>query len=150
MTCRAQLLGLTALLMFVPPIFTAEDSLASIESELNLERRSRRALEFAHARVRQVVDAYLDAKPQDAREFLDQIGVAVNLSAESLTATGKHPRKNPKHFKHAEIQTRKLVVKLKAAQRELIFQEQREIDPLIRQIEDVNSKLLLGIMSRKK
>jgi len=128
----------------------AVHTLSSIEAELNLERRSRFALELAHANVRPFVEAYLDGKPEKAHELMDEIAKAVNLAAKSLDATGKHARRNPKHFKYAEIQTRKLVARLKEAQRELDFDEQRDLEDLIADVETANNKLLLAIMSRKQ
>ena len=38
-----------------------------------------------------------------------EIQEAVELAHEALSATGKHARRNPKHFKRAEIQTRNLL-----------------------------------------
>jgi hypothetical protein len=128
----------------------AVHTLSSVEAELNLERRSRFALELAHANVRPLVDAYIDGKPEKAHELRDEIAKAVDLAAKSLDATGKHARRNPKHFKHAEIQTRKLVARLKEAQRELNFDEQRDLEDLIADVEAANNKLLLAILSRKK
>lgn len=127
----------------------AVGALTSIEAEPSLERRSRLALEFAHARVRPVVDAYLGGDAEQARGSAREIASAVELSWASLEATGKHARRNPKHFKRAEIQTRKLAAALKEAQRELHYEEQRELDGLIAGIEEIHSKLLLAIMSRK-
>ncbi len=128
----------------------AVHTLSSIEAELNLERRSRFALELAHANVRPFVEAFLDGKPEKAHQLMAEIAKAVELASESLDATGKHARRNPKHFKYAEIQTRKLVARLKEAQRELVFEEQRDLEDLIVDVEAANNKLLLAIMSRKK
>ena len=149
MKTRMQWAAALALAVLAGGAYAAVRPLASIEAEPNLERRSRLALEFAHARVRPVVDAYLDGESARARGSMQEIASAVELSWAALEATGKHARRNPKHFKHAEIQTRKLAAKLKEAQRELDYDEQRELDDLIAGVETVNSKLLLAIMSRK-
>ncbi len=149
MKTRIQWAAALALAVLAGGAYAAAPTLASIEAEPNLERRSRLALEFAHAQVRPVVDAYLDGESGRARGSVQEIAAAVELSWAALEATGKHARRNPKHFKRAEIQTRKLAAKLKEAQRELDYDEQRELDDLIAGIETVNSKLLLAIMSRK-
>ncbi len=149
MKSRMQWAAMLALAVFGSGVYAAVLTLASIEAEPNLERRSRLALEFAHSQVRPVVDAYLEGESDRARGLMKEIASAVKLSWASLEATGKHARRNPKHFKYAEIQTRKLFAKLKEAQRELDYDEQRELDDLIAGVETVNSKLLLAIMSRK-
>ncbi len=145
----AQSLFVVVVVTLVCGLSAAVHTLVSIEAEQNLERRSRFALEFAHSNVRPLVDAYIDGEPRQAHEMIENIATAVTLAEKSLDATGKHARRNPKHFKYAEIQTRKLVVKLKEAQRELNFDEQRDLDDLIADVEKVNNNLLLAIMSRK-
>lgn len=140
---------LFALAILVGGVGAAVRTLPSIEAEPNLERRSRFALEFAHAKVQPVIDAYLEGDREQAHGLIQDIATAVELAFASLEATGKHARRNPKHFKRAEIQTRKLAAKLKEAQREIDYDEQRELDDLIARVETVNSNLLLAIMSRK-
>ena len=149
MRSRGQWAPMLALAVFAGGLCAQAPTLASIEAEQNLERRSRLALEFAHGKVRPIVDAYLAGDAERARGAAREIASAVELSRASLEATGKHARRNPKHFKRAEIETRKLAAKLKEAQRDLDYAQQRELDGLIAAVEKINSKLLLAIMSRK-
>lgn len=123
--------------------------LEAIEREPDLERRSKYALEFARAQVDSVVEAYLAADPERAQEILANIVAAVELSQESLEETGKHPRGKPKHFKRAEIETRKLIRDLEGAKRKLTFEERSQLDPSIARIEEVNQELLMGIMQKR-
>ncbi len=123
--------------------------LAAVERESNPEKRSKLALEFASGQVNRVVDAYLDAEPAVARTVLAKIVEAVELSRTSLEETGKHPRSRPKHFKRAEIETRKLIRDLEGAKRKLTFDERSDLDPTIARIEEINQQLLMGIMRKR-
>ena len=123
--------------------------LGAIEREIDLEKRSRLALEYARAQVDSVVEAYVNAEPQRAQQILESIVTAIEISQDALAETGKHPRAKPKHFKRAEIETRKLVRDLEGAKKKLTFDERPELDPTIARIEEINQELLMGIMQKK-
>ena len=123
--------------------------LSAIEREIDLERRSRLALEYARARVDSIVEAYVEAEPERAQEILADIVTAIEISQEALAETGKHPRAKPKHFKRAEIETRKLVRDLEGAKKKLTYDERQDLDPTIARIEEINQELLMGIMQKK-
>ncbi len=150
MTCRvpplSRLLWITVLCCHA----TQLPNLADVEHQQDMEKRSRMALEFAHYQVQVAVNSFKIGNLKHARQSLDSIGQAVELSLASLEETGKHPRKHPKHYKRAEIQTRKLVQRLKDAKHELHYEQQLEWDVLIKRVEDTGSRLLLAIMSPKK
>lgn len=135
--------------LFVATAFPASPTWAEVEAEADLERQSRLALDYARAQVDAVVKAYLDSRPDDARATLDSIVRAVEVAQAALEETGKHPRKKPKHFKNAEIATRKLVKDLEQAQAELAFEERPDLDPVIAKLEAINRQLLMGIMRPK-
>ena len=124
--------------------------LESIQAEANLERRARSALEFAKAGVKPVLEAYQQSDPQRGIQLLMQIQEAVELAHESLLATGKNPRKNPKHFKRAEIQTRNLVKQLQGLSRDLNYDEREVVESVMARVSAINDQLLLAIMTKKK
>ena len=123
--------------------------LVRIEAVADLEKRARQALEFAHKLLQEVPSAYGRGELDRARAALDALGDAVELAVESLQATGKHPRKHPRHFKHAEIRTRKLLQQLREAQREAHLEDQGDFEGAIRRVGESNGRLLRGIMSRR-
>lgn len=123
--------------------------LAPIEAIGDLEKRSRQALEFAHELFEEAAASYSRGDLGKGQATLDAIGDAVELAVESLQATGKHPRKHPRHFKHAEIRTRKLLQRLREARREAHLEDQGDFEDLIGRVEQSNGELLLGIMSRR-
>jgi hypothetical protein len=118
-------------------------------SEPNLEKRSKLALDYAHDAVGRVEEAYADADPERAREILTSIVSAVAISQASLEDTGKNARKKPKHFKRAEIGSRKLLKELQSLERTLTFDERQDLAPVIAQLEDINRDLLLKIMQHR-
>ncbi len=120
-----------------------------VEAEQDLEKQSRLALEYARAHVDAMVKAYAEGRREEGRAAAAEIVRAVELAKTSLDETGKHPRKKPKHFKHAEIATRKLIKDLGQAQEKLEFDDRPDLDPAIERIEEINRELLMGIMQPK-
>lgn len=143
---RAVLLGMAASLVWA----AAPQSLEEVEREADLEKRSRLAIDYARAAVGRMVKSYVDGGADEAREILDSIVAAAEMSQASLEDTGKHARSKPKHFKRAEIGTRKLIRDLEGAKRKLTFEERSDLDPAIEKIEEINRQLLFDIMERKK
>ncbi|MDE0107870.1 MAG: hypothetical protein OXJ37_18880 [Bryobacterales bacterium] len=125
-------------------------SLAEIEAIADRETRSRRALAFASGQLDIVSRAYRDDNLAAGRQALENMGEAVDLAVSSLEATGKYARRHPRHFKHAEIQTRKLLVQLKQLQRKLYLGDQADLDGLIERIETANARLLRGLMGPRE
>lgn len=125
-------------------------TLDEVMQEPDLEKRAALALDFARPAVARVVKAYEAGKPEEAKEILDAISKAAVIAQESLEATGKNARSKPKHFKRAEIDTRKLLRDLEAAKRGLTFDERPDLDPVIAKVESVNRRLLFDIMEGKK
>ncbi|MBI1357105.1 MAG: hypothetical protein GC160_22415 [Acidobacteria bacterium] len=155
MTRRFPALLLLASLALLGPASTLRaqapepNKLDAIRQEPDLEKRSELSLEFARSSVGRVVKAYKDGRPEQAREILASIIEAAELSQASLEETGKVARKKPKHFKKAEIASRKLLKDLEDAQRTMTFEERPDFDPAIRRVDEINRALLLEIMQRK-
>ena len=130
----------------------SSDEFEALRAEPNYEKRARRALEFSLDNVNIVLDAYQKDDPQTGKNILNKILQAVELAHESLVATGKPARRRPKHFKKAEIQTRRLLKQLDGLSRNLHFDERAELTRISQRIAEINDQLLQAIMSnpRKK
>ena len=124
--------------------------LESIKSEPRLEKRAGLALRFAKHQVDAVLAAYQAGDANGGVALLAQIGQAVELAYDSLMATGKNPRRHPKHFKRAEIRTRELARDLEALGRELNFDERSAVDGVHSRVTEINTQLLMAIMTKKK
>jgi hypothetical protein len=125
-------------------------TLDEVRSDINLERRSRRALEYAHKALDRAVKAYGEGKPEEGSALLGEIQLAVELSKESLDETGKSARRSPKHFKHAEIETRKLLREMDHAERQLDYQYVERLQEVRGRVEEINHELLTSIMTKPK
>ncbi len=96
------------------------------------------------------MDAYRQGLPEQARAMAARIVEAVELSLQALEASGKNARSRPKHFKRAEIATRKLARSLEGAQRQLIYDERQDLEPVIRRVEAINAEILSKIMETRR
>jgi hypothetical protein len=128
----------------------APQSLDEVRAERNLEKRSRLALEYAHTALDRAIKTYLDGNHKGGLELLGEIRQAVELSLESLKATGKNPSKKPKHFKRAEIETRALLRELENAETQVNFDDREHVHAVYGRVEEINRELLLGIMTKPK
>lgn len=120
----------------------------AVKAEPNLEKRARQALEFSLASVDRVLETYQSGNPQAVANILAEILEAVELAHESLVATGKAARRRPKHFKRAEIQTRRLLNQLDNLSRNLHFDERTALGPVRRRVSEINGQILEAIMSK--
>jgi hypothetical protein len=140
-------------LLAISPVLclaAAPETLDDIRAERNLEKRSRLALEYAHAALDRALQVYLGGKPKAGLEMLGDIRQAVELSQEALEATGKNPSKRPKHFKRAEIETRALLRELENAETQVNFDDREHVRAVYDRVEEINRELLLGIMTKPK
>jgi hypothetical protein len=119
-------------------------------AEPNLEKRSALALENAAAALTSAREAYqkgdLNAVKADAAEIEE----SVDLAYTSLEQTGKNPRRSPKWFKRAEIQTRDLGRKLDGFRDEMSYTDRPLLDKVRARVQKVHDQLLLGLMEGKR
>ena len=123
--------------------------LARARAEPNLTKRARLALAES--------SAALDASRADyQRGDNNQVAVdaamivdSVDLAFQSLDQTGKDPRKSPRWFKYAEIQTRDLLRRLDALERDMSYSDRPLLEKAKTEVQRVHDKLLLGLMEGK-
>ena len=118
-------------------------------AEPNLEKRSRLALDNAAVKLQEAREAYQKDDETAVKAAVAELQESVDLAFASLTETHKDPRKSPKWFKHAEIQTRDLLRKLDTFQQDMSFQDRPLLDKVKEDVQQVHDKLLLGLMEGK-
>jgi hypothetical protein len=142
---------ITAMWMFAAvllvPAWGAD--LAAVRNEPNLERRSDLALEQANLLIDEIRAAYKEAKLDDYKARLRDLVAAVELSHESLRATGKSARKSPKYFKRAELKTRALLKRIDTLEKDVSFDDREPVVEAKKRIEAINDDLVVQIMTRK-
>ena len=142
---RALLLSGAALLIGAPLHADLKRALA----EPNLEKRSQLALDNAAAAYQTARAAYQSGDNEKLSAAAAEILESVDLAHSALTDTGKNPRKSPKWFKKAEIETRDLLRKLESLQQEMGFNERPVLDKVKARVQEVHDDLLLGLMEGK-
>jgi len=123
--------------------------LASVKAEPNLEKRSKLALDNAAAALKAARTEYASGETDKLQALIAEVGDSVDLAHTSLQATGKNPRKSPKYFKHAEIETRALLKRVEAFQDEMNVADRPMLDALRTKVQQVHDDLLMGIMEGK-
>lgn len=124
--------------------------LAGIKAEPKLEKRSQLALQFANSALDSARDLYKKGEVDACRSALGEVEAGVQLSYDSLMATGKDPRRNSKPFKDAEKSTREILRRLDNLSDLMSAFDRDAVDPVKRSVSDIHDKLITGIMGKKK
>ena len=118
-------------------------------AERDLGKRSKLALDNAGSALKAAREAYQkDDNPALAAAALE-MEESVSLAWDSLESTGKNPRKSPRWFKQAEIETRNLLKKLDSLQHDFGFEDRPVLDKAKARLQKVHDDLLTGLMEGK-
>lgn len=128
----------------------ASTELDAVRAEANLEKRSKLALDNAASALRSAREAYQAGDTATVTAKADEIGESVDLAYNSLTETGKNPRKSPKWFKHAEMETRELTRRLEDFAQQMNYNDRAILDKIRARVEQVHDELLTGLMEGRK
>ena len=138
------------LLTLVLALNTLAIDLAGIKAEPKLEKRSELALHYADASLDSARDFYKKGDLDACRAALGEVEAGVQLSYDSLMATGKDPRRNASPFKDAEKSTRQILRRLDSLGDLMSAFDRSAVDPAKRTVTDIHDKLIVGIMGKKK
>jgi hypothetical protein len=123
--------------------------LTGIKSEPALEKRSEMALQYADSEINAAREAYNNGDYEKSQAALREVSEAVDVSYQSLVATGKDPRKHSGHFKLAEKATRQILRRLENLRDLMTGVDRALIDPVTSKVSAVHESLLTGIMGKK-
>jgi hypothetical protein len=124
--------------------------LAGIKAEPKLEKRSELALHYADSALDMARDAYKKGDVDASRAALAEVAAGVELSYDSLMATGKDARRNSRPFKEAEKATRQILRRLDSLSNLMSAFDRGTVEPVQRTVSDIHDKLIVGIMGKKK
>ncbi len=141
------LLALGLGLIFTSGLLPADLKIALNERDLG--KRSRLALDNAEVALKEAREAYQKGDNKALAAAAQEIEDSVTLAWDSLESTGKNPRKSPRWFKHAEIETRNLLKKLDTLQHDLAFEDRPLLDKAKARVQKVHDDLLTGLMEGK-
>ncbi len=119
-------------------------------AETNLERRSQLALENASAAHKAARAAYQQGDNERVAASIAEVQESVELAKKSLDETGKNPRRSPKWFKKAEIETRDLLKRLDAFEHEMGFSDRQMLEKVKATVQQIHDELLVGLMEGKR
>jgi len=119
------------------------------QAEPNLEKRSQLAMDNAMSAYQAARTAYDKGDTDQTAAASTEILESVDLAYASLTKTGKDPRRSPKWFKKAEIETRDLLRKLESFGDTMSFTDRPMLDKVKARVQQVHDDLLLGLMEGK-
>jgi hypothetical protein len=125
-------------------------SLTAALAERDLGKRSKLALDNAGAVLKEMREANQKGDSAAVASAVKEFDDSVSLCWDSLESTGKNPRKSPKWFKSAEIETRNLLKKLASLQDDLAFEDRPLLDKAKARLQKVHDDLLVGLMEGKK
>ena len=118
-------------------------------AEHDLGKRSKLALDNAGAAVKAAREAYQKGDNPGLAAAARELQESVDLAWDSLESTGKDPRKSPRWFKSAEIETRNLLKKLETLQHDMGFEDRPVLDKAKARLQEVHDNLLTGLMEGK-
>jgi RNA polymerase-interacting CarD/CdnL/TRCF family regulator len=124
--------------------------LKKAQAEPDLEKRSKLALDNAFAAYQTARDAYQKGEMEPVQAGIEEMEQSVDLAYQSLTETGKNPRRSPKWFKIAEIATRDLTRRIASFQDQMSYTDRALLDKVKARVQQVHDELLLGLMEGKK
>jgi hypothetical protein len=134
-------------------LLTASPAWADLQKALaepNLEKRSKLALDNALAVYQTMRDDYSRGDGQKFSADVKEINDSVHLAYDSLTQTGKDPRKNSGPFKRAELETRDLERRLESFEQAMSFEERGPVEKLKADVQKIHEDILIGLLEGKK
>jgi len=123
--------------------------LKQARAEANLEKRSKLALENAGAMLQDAREAYQKGDNNRVEADVAEMRESVDLAYQSLVATNKDPRRSPRWFKYAEIQTRDMLRRLDSFEQNMSYSDRPVLADVKAFVQQVHDKLLLGLMEGK-
>lgn len=119
-------------------------------AEPNLEKRAKLALDNAETSYQAARTAYDAGSAAAVGAALHEVQESIEVAYASLEGTGKDPRKSPKWFKKAEMETRDLLRRLESFRDAMSFDDRATVDPVKAKVQQVHDELLMGLMEGKR
>ncbi len=140
---------MAAITWFCAPALAQAD-LEAVKREPKLEKRARKAMDNAGKAFDRARSAYRKGETEVLRVSLQEVADSVALAQKSLQETGKQPRKASKHYKRAEIGSRKLLRRLDNFRNEMSYLDRDQIDEVIASVQKIHEELLHAVMGGGK
>jgi hypothetical protein len=135
-------------MIFVLGLLLAFADLAAVKAEPDPEKRSEAALDFANDAIDQARAGYGSGDLARTQAALTAVRESVELSYDSLRASGKKPRKS-KYYKHAEQKIHAMVRRLDTLRDAMALEDRLAVEATIKKLQDINEEVLSDVMTKK-
>jgi len=125
-------------------------ALEEIRAEPNLEKRSALAMDNAVSALKEARAAYTAGDLQKVAAKIMELEESVDLSYASLEKTGRDPRRSPRWFKRAEIESRDLLRSIETLEHDMSIEDRSILEKTKKRVEIVHDSLLRGLMEGKR
>ncbi len=121
----------------------------AVKAEPVLEKRAQRALDFAQERLTEARKHYDAGGDPGFVRSVTLVADGAEYCLSSLEAMGKHPSRNTRHYKAAEMRLRELLRRLTTLRNDVNVDLRPQVVEAENRVSRVHEKLLDGVMSRK-
>ena len=101
-------------------------------------------------RLKEAREAYRAGDMQKVTAKASEVQESAELAFTSLVKTGKDPRKSPKWFKRAEIESRDLLRSIERLEHDMSFDDRVILEKAKEKVQQVHDDLLTGLMEGKR
>ncbi|MBM3724249.1 MAG: hypothetical protein FJW40_02325 [Acidobacteria bacterium] len=123
--------------------------LASIRTEPLLEKRFERALDNSGRSVDEARRVYDQGDDKGFEAAIEEVQGSVKLAVQTLKDMGKHPSRNVRNYKRAELKVRELLRRIESFRLDVSIDHRDPVDKLRASLHTTHEELLEAVMSRK-
>jgi hypothetical protein len=120
------------------------------QSSGELVREAKEALVHAEQSATQSGETCKSGQWEKCTALLEDVQDSVEKAKDSLEKTGINPSRSPRHFKDAEIRTRKILKVLRAIAGYIHPDDRKKYDAVVDRVSDINDELLHSIFQKKR
>jgi hypothetical protein len=119
-------------------------------SQGELVREARQSLTRAEQAATRSGEVCRSGEWEKCTGLLSDTQKGVEHAKEALDKTGINPQRSPRHFKDAEIRTRKILKLLRALASYIHPDDQRKYETVVGRVSEINDQLLSSVVEKKE
>lgn len=123
--------------------------LKTVQSEPNLEKRAKLAVDYAGEEFGVARTAYDKGDTAATAEALQHLQAAVEMARDALDESGKNPRRHARPFKTVETATHALLRRLEGLQNAMDYDDRKMIEGPLAKVQEIHDQWVTQIISGK-
>ncbi|WP_180542262.1 hypothetical protein [Nevskia soli] len=123
--------------------------LKTVQSEPNLEKRAKLAVDYAGEEFVVARTAYDKGDTAATAEALQQVQAAVEMARDALDESGKNPRRHARPFKTVETATHELLRRLEGLQNAMDYEDRKMIEGPLAKVQEIHDQWVTQIITGK-